>query len=79
MIKIEGWHSGNHKFKMKVWSPTSTTKVVPSNFKDENGDIQICRIKVELKEESGVIKITGLKLGYQIQGWKWGHMKVQRW
>ena len=43
-----------------MWSPTSTTKVVPSNFKDENGDIQISRIKVELKEESGVIKIKGL-------------------
>ena len=27
----------------------------------------------KLKEESGVIKIKGLKLGYQIQGWKWGH------
>ena len=40
-----------------MWSPTSTTKVVRSNFKDENGDIQISKIKVELKE---VIKIKGL-------------------
>ena len=60
-----------------MWSPTSTTKVVPSNFKDKNGDIKISRITVELKEESGVIKIKGLNWVTKFKD-ESGVMKVQR-